>query len=149
MSEIYGGKIHFNRLRLILSDSASYALKAANALKVIFLNLKHVTCIAQLLHRLCEKVRDISPISNYISSQIKRALTKNRENQTIFRNIVEPKLPKFPILTRWETWISFLSEIAQKYDKYKSFLKELASKNNEYATILDSFEGSCFIQELS
>ncbi|KAG0435171.1 hypothetical protein DMUE_4844 [Dictyocoela muelleri] len=78
MSEIYDGKIHFNRLRLILSECTSNALKASKALKVIFLNIKHVTCIAHLLHRLCEKVRDISPISNFISSQIKRALTKNR-----------------------------------------------------------------------
>ncbi|KAG0430765.1 hypothetical protein DMUE_5633 [Dictyocoela muelleri] len=148
MSEIYDGKIEFNRLRLVLSDGASYALKAVKALKLLFLNLKHVTCIAHMLHRLCEKVRDISPISNNIASQLKRILIKNREHQSFFQNIFGRKLPKFPVLTRWGTWISFLTEIADNFNKYKSFIQYIATKNNEYVSIEESFHDVNFIEEL-
>ncbi|KAG0437748.1 hypothetical protein DMUE_3509 [Dictyocoela muelleri] len=78
MAGLYNGEIMFDKLRLILSDGAPYAVKASKTLKLLFQNLKHVTCLAHMIHRLCEKVREISPISNLISSELKKILVKNR-----------------------------------------------------------------------
>lgn len=40
-----------------------------------------MTCLAHMLHRLCEKVREVSPISNFISSEIKRVLLKTEKTE--------------------------------------------------------------------
>ncbi|KAG0442250.1 hypothetical protein DMUE_0417 [Dictyocoela muelleri] len=103
MKELYGGSINYDKLLTIISDAAPYAIKAVNVMKFLFPNTKHVTCIAHMLHRLCEKLRDISPNTNFICSEIKRILIKNKENQLIFNNITKLKLPKFAIITRWGT----------------------------------------------
>ncbi|KAG0442183.1 hypothetical protein DMUE_0472 [Dictyocoela muelleri] len=72
MIELYGGSINYDKLHLIISDAAPYAIKAVNVMKFLFPNMKHVTCIAHMLHRLCEKLRDISPNTNFICSEIKK-----------------------------------------------------------------------------
>ncbi|KAG0438998.1 hypothetical protein DMUE_2736 [Dictyocoela muelleri] len=77
MSELYDGKIAFEKLCLLLSDGAPYAVKAARNMKIFFPNLKHVTCIAHMLLRVCEKLRDISLKSNFIITKMKRILVKN------------------------------------------------------------------------
>lgn len=111
MSNLYNGTIDFTKLYLILSDAAPYAVKAVTTLKGIFLNLKHVTCLAHMLHRLCKKIRSLSPISNITSSNLKRILVKNKENQIIFKEITSLKLPDFPVITRWGTWLSFMIKL--------------------------------------
>ncbi|KAG0439128.1 hypothetical protein DMUE_2647 [Dictyocoela muelleri] len=121
MAELYRGKIDFKKLRLIISDAALYAVKAVKILKSVFTELKHVTCLAHMLHRLCEKIREISPISNFISSEIKRVLIKNRENQSLFSETARIKLPKFSVLTKWGTWISFMGDIYTNYEQYSCF----------------------------
>lgn len=48
MDGIYERKIYFYRLRLIFFDDASYVVKGVKILKSLFLNLKHVTCVAHI-----------------------------------------------------------------------------------------------------
>ncbi|KAG0440242.1 hypothetical protein DMUE_1885 [Dictyocoela muelleri] len=149
MGELYDGQIMFDKLRLILSDGAPYAVKASKTLKLLFQNLKHVTCLAHMLHRLCEKIREISPFSNSVSSELKRILVKNRENQSLFIDVTNLRIPKFPILTRWGTWLCFISEISNQYVKYKAFLEIYVQQNPYYQSILDSFLDTRFILELN
>ncbi|KAG0437133.1 hypothetical protein DMUE_3871 [Dictyocoela muelleri] len=101
-----------------------------------------------MLHRLCEKLREVSPISNFVGSQLKRVLVKNRENKYLFKNTYGLALPKFPVITRWGTWIYFMYDVAIKYDLYKSFLRDLVEKNNECLPIFESFINENFILEL-
>ncbi|KAG0437804.1 hypothetical protein DMUE_3472 [Dictyocoela muelleri] len=85
MVEMYDGKINYTKFRLIVSDAEPYAVKAVNDLKCLFYYVKHIKCLVHILHRLCEKIRDISPLSNLISSEIKRILIKNKEKQAVFK----------------------------------------------------------------
>ncbi|KAG0434564.1 hypothetical protein DMUE_5136 [Dictyocoela muelleri] len=149
MSELYDGKIAFEKLCLLLSDGVPYAVKAARNLKIIFPKLKHVTCIAHMLHRVCKKISDISPKSNFISTKLKRILVKNHENQLIFNQATGLNLPKFPILTIFGTWLDFMLEICDNYDRYKIFLSDFDAMNEEYSLIKDAFEDIMFISELS
>ncbi|KAG0439742.1 hypothetical protein DMUE_2223 [Dictyocoela muelleri] len=102
-----------------------------------------------MLHRVCEKLRVISPKSNFISTKLKRILVKNHENQIIFKQATGLNLPKFPILTRWGTCLGFMSEICDNYDRYKIFLADFVVMNEEYSAIKDAFEDIVFISELS
>ena len=43
------------KVLVLVTDSASYMLKAAKALQVFYSNLIHVTCLAHGLHRIAEK----------------------------------------------------------------------------------------------
>ncbi|KAG0437673.1 hypothetical protein DMUE_3550 [Dictyocoela muelleri] len=148
MAKLHDGCMDFSKLQLILSDGAPYAGKAVNNLKLLFQFLKHVTCLAHMLHRLCEKIRSISPHSNSISSLLKRILIKNKENQEIFKSSNKLKIPKFLIITRWETWLGFMIEIYNNYDNYLTFIKHFISINFEFNSMLDEFKSEEFISEL-
>ncbi|KAG0424770.1 hypothetical protein DMUE_6079, partial [Dictyocoela muelleri] len=102
MFEIYEGDINYNKLLIYISDAAPYAVKTVECLKHLFPNLKHVTCLAHMFYRLCKKLREISSISNYVSSELKRILVKNKDYQPILKEIPGLKLPKLLIITRWE-----------------------------------------------
>lgn len=45
MVELYEGKINYNKLCLIVSDAAPYAVKAVENCKCLFPNLKHIKCV--------------------------------------------------------------------------------------------------------
>ncbi|KAG0442596.1 hypothetical protein DMUE_0158 [Dictyocoela muelleri] len=93
MVELYEGSISYDKLRLIVSDAAPYEVKAVKDLRCLLTNLKHIKCVAHMLHRLCEKLREISPLSNMLSSKLKRILVKKRENQFLFKTFTNLKLP--------------------------------------------------------
>ncbi len=43
-----------DKARVLLSDAAPYMVKAGSDLKVFYPSLKHDTCLAHALHRMCE-----------------------------------------------------------------------------------------------
>ncbi len=73
------------KISLILSDAASYAVKVSNLLKEIIPKLKRVTCLFHGLHNLCESIReDNTKLDRYISS-LKGSLIKNRKNKSLIK----------------------------------------------------------------
>lgn len=46
----------------------------------------------------------------------------------MLRKISELTLPKFQIITRWGTWISFMVEKGENYNKYKLILDDVVLK---------------------
>lgn len=62
-----------NRVLLLLTDAASYMIKAGKLLKTFYKNLIHVTCIAHALNLIAEKVRDSFPELNSLINQGKKS----------------------------------------------------------------------------
>jgi hypothetical protein len=62
INEIFENNIQYDNFRLLISDAAPYAMKTGRFLKEIFPKLRHITCLCHMLHRLCEYIRDISPL---------------------------------------------------------------------------------------
>jgi hypothetical protein len=54
----------YENIAHVLSNGASYALKAGRVLKQIIPGLKHVTCLCHGLHNLCETFRNNSKKCN-------------------------------------------------------------------------------------
>ena len=69
LNVLFNGKPNYNKLELILSDQASYMLKAISNLKILYPNVKHVTCIIHALHLVCELLRNENQdVNEYVSN---------------------------------------------------------------------------------
>lgn len=91
--------------KLLISDKASYCLKVGKMLKIIYPDMKHVTCLCHGLHNFAELIRNRCPTINKFISKFKKLLKNNSKNKKLFKNITKISLPPFPIMTRWGTWL--------------------------------------------
>lgn len=119
------GILH-DRIRLLVSDSAAYMLKAGSALKVIFPNMLHVTCTTHALHRVAEEVRAMFPDVDKLVANGKKTFRKSAARITTFREIApQTPLPPQPILTRWGTWIKSAVYYAENFEEFESVTDSL------------------------
>ena len=60
LNHIWPEKLQYDRIYLILSDKASYMIKAISCLKSsnLFPNQHHVTCLAHAINRVCSVISD-------------------------------------------------------------------------------------------
>lgn len=131
----------YDKLKLLVSDGAPYAIKAGNMLKEIIPNLKHVVCLCHNLHNLCETIRSHSPNVNSVVVFLKKVLTKNFTNRNTFISITNLCIPKFPAITRWGTWLEFTLWIFENFMLIKTFVEECPHEmlnRNEVINILNS-----------
>ena len=110
---------------LLLSDAASYMTVVTAALKILYLNLFHVTCVAHMLHNCAEKIRAYYTDVDQLIARTKAATVRNKTRRNEFQNI---GMPPEPVLTRWGTWL----EAANYY----------AKNLVEVRRIINSFEGN-------
>ncbi|KAG0429759.1 hypothetical protein DMUE_5723 [Dictyocoela muelleri] len=121
VSILSDGNILNSKIKLVLSDMAGYALKAGRMLKDIIPSVKHITCLAHMVHLVCETIRKDSDAADNFFALLKRKLTKNKLNQQLFYEITDLKMPKFPVITRWGTWIEFGCFVFENIQKIKLF----------------------------
>jgi hypothetical protein len=68
--------IQYEHILLFVTDIASFMIKAGTALKVIFPNMTHMTCLAQWLHHVAERIcANFLLVDKFVSS-IKKAFAK-------------------------------------------------------------------------
>jgi hypothetical protein len=77
-------------------------MAASAALKLLYPNLFHVTCIAHLLHNCAEKVRSHFQDVDNLIARVKASTVKNKTRRQMFSDIGSP--PE-PIVTRWGSWL--------------------------------------------
>jgi len=133
LNYIYENKTeYYNQVRLILSDGASYALKAGRFLKELLPNSKHIICLCHAIHNLCETIRYNNFKTDRLIVYLKTRLLKNKKNQEIFKTKTNINIPSWPIITRWGTWIKFSVWIFNNFDKINDFIMLIAqtSGNN-------------------
>jgi hypothetical protein len=136
MNEIYNNEASkFTNVKMLISDGAPYALKAGNLLKELNPDLKHVICLCHNLHNLCETIRKEAPNTNEIISFLKRHLVKNRHNQEKYINIMGKMVPKFPVISRWGTWIKFAVYLRNNFYEINKFINTFDSENYEIVNI--------------
>ncbi len=134
--------IFLQKIILLLSDVAPYALKARRTLKGFIPAMKHVTCICHALHDLSETERDNFPNVDKIVVFFKKSLIKNKEKKSLFIKTTGLILPNFPIITRWGTWLRF---VKWTFENYLKFIEKLIENfptvtNNEIKNLFDSKE---------
>ncbi|KRX32810.1 hypothetical protein T06_1542, partial [Trichinella sp. T6] len=68
--------IRHENVLLFVTDAAPYMKKAAGALKVLFPNMLHLTCLAHGLHRIAEHIRCLFPDVDRLISNMKKVFLK-------------------------------------------------------------------------
>jgi Protein of unknown function (DUF 659) len=117
---------HDKNVILMLSDAAPYMVKTGDTLKVFYPNIIHVTCVAHLLNRVAEKVRDIHPKVNKLVNNIKKSFLKAPSRIQIYKEVLPGvPLPPEPIITRWGTWIEAVIFTSHNYEGIKSVFGRL------------------------
>ena len=91
-----------DRFMLLLSDAANYMTASSAALKLLYPNLFHVTCIAHLLHNCVEKVHSHFQDVDNLIARVKASTVKNKTCRQMFSDIGSP--PE-PIVTCWGSWL--------------------------------------------
>jgi len=105
-SVLWSNNIQFDKVWLVVSDQASYMLKACENLKLNFPSLNHITCLAHCLNRVCETIRNKFNDVNSLISNMKKILIKCPQRRQLYWNKTGLKLPKYPCITRWGTWLN-------------------------------------------
>ena len=150
LSCIYGNDMdRLYNVKMVLSDGAPYAKKAGEMLQMIVPNIKRVICVCHNLHNLCKSIKNNSSNLNNIISFMKKILVKNRSNQQNFVERTGLCIPKFPILTRWGTWMEFSKFVFENFDFIRGFLLSLSpDKHSELAGIIEIIDSWCLENEL-
>lgn len=119
---------------LLISDAATYMIKAAKNLKIFYKMLTHITCLSHLLHNSVLRLRSFYPDIDNLISSTKAATVKNASRAQNFAAIGKPPTP---VLTRWGTWLEaaeyYHNNFRQVHDIISSFSDDglLVSRNKE------------------
>ena len=115
-------KIERKNFMLLISDAASYMLKAGETLKVLYPDCFHVTCFSHLLHNCAMRVKSHYPdVDNLIAST--KALTiKNRSRKELFKDI---GYPPQPVVTRWGSWLQAASYYAKNLPEIRKIVESI------------------------
>lgn len=69
--------IKYDNVLLVVSDQATTMVKAISDAKVLYPNMKHVTCLDHALHRVCETIRSHNTYADKFIAAMKRVLRKS------------------------------------------------------------------------
>ena len=106
---------------LLLSDAASYMTACTAMLKVLYIHLFHVTCLAHILHNCAEKMRGALADVNNLVAHVKVATIKNKSRQAQFKHIGSPMEL---VVTRWGTWLKAADYYADNLIEVKNIVNE-------------------------
>lgn len=123
------GNINLSKhFKMIITDQAPNMIKLGKILKNLYPYLLHVTCLAHMIHNICEKIRENSRRVDTIIVLLKKYLNKNKTNQKIFYEKTSLTIPNWPVITRWGTWLEFSKWIFENYAEIGKFFKEMDIK---------------------
>lgn len=135
MGVLWPDGIKHDRVLLLVTDAASYMIKAAEALKVLFPKIIHLTCSAHAFHRIAETVRVSFPKVDQLISNGKKIFLKAPSRIQIMKEMYpEIPLPPRPVLTRWGTWLEAVEYYVKHFEAIKNVLDSL---NPESAASID------------
>jgi hypothetical protein len=122
--------VQHDNVLLFKFDAASYMVKAANSLKVLYCKMVHITCTA---HRVAEKVRGKFSTVDKVISSFKKTFQKASNPRTpnqIFRNEAPNlNLAPEPVITRWGTWINASNYYCENLGIIHKIIEKLDADN--------------------
>ena len=78
---------------VLVSYAARYMIKCGKNLKIMYLNLLHMTCISHPLHNCALKIHAICPNVDNMISKVKAAVLKNTDRRDLFKYCGSPPQP--------------------------------------------------------
>ncbi len=136
LPKLIGSREQRNNFMFLLTDGAPYCLKVGRILKEEYSNLKHIVCACHNLNLLGEKIRNMSPIANEFVTLLKRTLRKNKTNIHLYSTNTSLPMIKFPIITRWGSFIKCCNFISQNLQEISKFISCLSTDYNRIKELL-------------
>ena len=120
-----------DKVLLMLSDNASYMVKAAQNLKIFYSNLIHVTCLAHGLNLVAEEIRRNFPHVNDLINNVKKVFIKSPVRVQLYKErLGNIPLPPLPVVTRWGTWLEAAFFYEEHFEEIKSLITELTDSTS-------------------
>lgn len=120
------------KILLLLSDAATYMVKAGQQLKMLYPNLIHVTCLAHGLNRVAEEIRNQFPDVNALIGNVKKIFLKSPLRIQLYKEkLPNVNLPPEPVITRWGTWLNAATFYALHFTSIKELIMDLEEVNNQ------------------
>lgn len=127
-SKLWPDDVKFERVVLVVTDQAPYMIKCFSAMKLIFTNLHHVSCLVHCLHRVCEKVREDHDLISQFIGKVKRALSYSSSLRSKFKSELG-SLPPQTIITRWGTFLDATEYYLKNFDAVKILIMSISSQS--------------------
>lgn len=143
--------VSFDKVLVLVTDSASYMIKAFEAIKIICPKSIHVLCVAHGLHRVCEKVRNKFEEANELIAMGKKVFEKSPHHRQKLHAAGIP-LPPSPIITRWGTWLQACQYYFDYFDTFSTVVNEIDGKGknlNRLKSVLTSSNVKADIANIS
>ena len=134
---VLGEQDKFDKVLLLLSDSAAYMHKMATGMSALLPNCLHVTCLAHGLHRIAETVRTLFNDVDALIANAKKVFRKAPRRISLFKEKnPDLPLPPKPCLTRWGTWLSAALYHADHFEAIVATVAELDATDAEAIGVL-------------
>jgi len=118
---------------LAVSDQAKTMTKAMADAKVLYPNLRHITCLVHALHRVCGTIRSNNKQADKFIAAMKRVLRKSPLRRQLFKSVCKIKFPPVPVLTRWGSWLETAFFYLDNFDNISNFINKLKNYSNSKA----------------
>ena len=122
----------YRKLVLLLSDQASYMVRAGKELKKlgpIFPNISHVTCLNHAISLVCNSIMKefylVNKLFTYEQKYFKNANKRKRD----WKRKTKLKLIPSPIQTRWGSWIKCANYHRENLDAIRSYFARFEEDN--------------------
>lgn len=150
LRKLWPSEIFYDRVRLLVSDQAKYMLKTGTKMKeTLFPKMLHVSCLAHSCHRVAELARTNSSKVNELVSGLKKIFIKCPRRRNEFVQSSGVAMPKFPIQTRWGTWLLFTEFLESNFEAIKSYIEGLdSSESAAIKSIKERINDSQLLDEL-
>lgn len=134
LMELFPGDNFYSRIKFVITDAAPYMKAAISMLTSTFYKETiHITCIAHMIHRVSEKIKENNKTLNDFISNMKSLLNKCPAKQHAFLEKTNFKsLPPLCIQTRWSSWIKVAIYYYDNFELIENFIKtEIKEKRNK------------------
>lgn len=114
--------LDFSNVMLLMSDAASYNIKAVKEIKREHPSIFHCTCLAHLVHNCAMKIKAFFANVDTCIGAIQMITTKNKTNKLLFASIGQP--PKI-IITRFSSWLRATAYYSNRLPEIKNIVANI------------------------
>ena len=120
------GSAHHEKFTLLLSDGASYMIKAGKILKETYPKMLHVTCLAHCVQRLAEFIKSKFERQDKFIKRTKAFFKNNTRRLRLFKERTGLTRPPQPVESRWGTWLGACFYISENFDIIAQFYNSVS-----------------------